>query len=173
MQEVLHLFANLSKRNLTLEQKKVEFVHFFGECGETLFQELFPPTYREFQNWLITLLKDEPLPSTIQGINFGLYETIGGFEIYLSGSNLFSPDDSDWACANDYWPEGRCAKLSTYDDITERLEKLDIEPWMYIQAMTILLIDNFLKEENTKNIIPEHIHIACGFDSGDLYLIER
>lgn len=163
---------NLTKK-CSEEQKMEDWAKLFGEPGQHLLQELMIPTYQAFEKWLIILLEKEPLPSSIQGLNFGLFETLGGFELYLSGSNEFSYDDPDWACTNDYWPEGRYAKLSTYDEITERLEQYKMEPWLFVQALTILSVVKFLQDDHTKDIIPENIHIASGFDDGDLFNIDR
>jgi len=61
-------------------------------------------SYRQFETWLIELLKNEPMSSEIRAVYLGIFELVNsnleyGVQLYISGSNEWSKEDSDWHAA--------------------------------------------------------------------------
>src|SRR4051812_21887937 len=73
--------------------------------------------YKQFENWLNCLFEQEKVPNNIIAINFGLYESEDGIQLYISGSTEWELDDEDWANNNDYFPEGRYAEITLYNEL--------------------------------------------------------
>ena len=134
----------------------------------------FEGELERFSVWFIALLRSDPLPSTIRALNFGLFQSDGGCKLYVTGANAYDADDSDWACAKDWWPQGRYAPLQGLAEIFQALHKAGAEAWVVAQAFAILLI-RALFEAHSSEIKAlmgkKRLFLASGFDDGDLYAI--
>lgn len=60
--------------------------------------------YEEFLKWLRRVNQSSPPPDDVVAYNFGIFESEGGYILYLVGSREYDPDDDDWACHEDYVP---------------------------------------------------------------------
>jgi hypothetical protein len=63
-----------------------------------------------------------------------------------------------------------------YMKIRKTAEKKGIEMWVFIQAMTTILVKDYF--QNNQNIFNKYIKnreyfIGVGFDDGDIYLIKK
>jgi len=135
--------------------------------------------------WLRNLLECEPPPATINGLWFGLFNPDLEDEqptscLYLSGSERFDPSttDPDWACAPEYFPDGR---YSSSEVLTKIYRDSQCESEVGAQAesalclgYSCLVIAEWCRSELRQQLLGSVSFrgIAAGFDSGDVLLID-
>ncbi len=125
--------------------------------------------YEVFENWLDNCLKNDPIDNAIIAIYFGLFETGCGIKLYISGSSIFTADDSDWACNNDYNPsEKYCYSIRILNEIFE--SKGDI--FIRIGKIYNVILDFINKYISKNQEVFYSKRIAVGFDDGDLKIIK-
>jgi len=134
----------------------------------------FESESKQFNEWFLALLRDEPPPKKVRALNFGLFETQRGAALYVSGANRYSPDDSDWVLAEDWLPGNRYAPLGRLSALWSPLQQVEAEPWIVSQALVILLVRVFFAQcsaefQNLSGL--KTVHVATGFDDGDLYAL--
>lgn len=132
----------------------------------------FDRVSERFNSWFLDLLHKEPPPKKMLGLCFGLFESDDGVTHYVTGSNTFDANNFDWACSNDWWPEGRYAPLEQLKTLWSALKQCDAEEWVVAQGIAICLVKDFFARysgEFQKVSGLNCIHVATGFDSGDLY----
>ncbi len=171
--EEYELFDLLSSSD-DLDKNIEKTIDYFGEDFRDLIIESVPLLKGGIENWLNKLLASEKPPAIIQGFNFGLLETTEGIELYLSGANVFSESDPDWPCGNDYWPEGRYSEIEVLNNVRDRLQESIDEPWIFAQALVIIVLKDYFKNKDNKFDSLSCItgaRVATGFDDGDLYMI--
>ncbi len=135
----------------------------------------FNKALTEFSTWLTSLLSRESPPKSIKALCFGLFESKRDWKLYVSGAKAYDQEDSDWACANDWWPEERYAPLNAFSDASRPLRELPGDTWVIGQAIAILLIRGFFhlhRAEVKKLLGNRKLFIASGFDEGDLYAVK-
>ena len=52
--------------------------------------------------WLRGIAESKTLPKDVVAVNIGMFETEGGYGVYLCGVTEYDKDDSDWACEPEY-----------------------------------------------------------------------
>jgi hypothetical protein len=117
-------------------------------------------TQNEFNAW-ISEMKGQ-LRVDLVAINFGLFETVKGFHVYLIGSNEYEDHNDDWACNEDFVPNqkhfGRRLKSKNWQEAISEVDGL---------------INSFMESEQYPSSILDGIdYITCGFDDGDLKRIK-
>ena len=55
---------------------------------------------KEFDGWMAQVEKTAPDPQDYIAFNIGLFETEGGFAMYLYASDEYDEEDSDWPCGD-------------------------------------------------------------------------
>ena len=114
---------------------------------------------RCIKEWIISLNQVDKLSKDIKALNFGLYEPYG---IELIGAKVYDPDDSDWACEEDFVPTQRdCPNFEVIEDI-----KWEDFLNVIIQILQELTVE--LKDLEILNVD----HITTGFCDGDLIVIK-
>ncbi|MCM3356807.1 hypothetical protein [Psychrobacillus sp. MER TA 171] len=131
------------------------------------FQNLLEKSYKEFEDWLNTLLSKEKIPKEIVAINFGIFDKKDSFQLYISGSTEWDGYDDDWASNNDYFPQGRYAEITAYKTLYHLYEEQFYLGLFLTLASTIIFTHTYL-QTNISNF-PGNIVFATGFDDGDLY----
>lgn len=131
--------------------------------------------YEPFKKWLDDLFENEPLPKKISGINFGLFDTDDGLQLYITGSYSWDKNDYDWATANDYFPDNRYPYL---DILTKPITKVYDEEVNVGVIFAITVFAMFINTYVSENMdfflqISEEMYFSTGFDDGDLYNICR
>lgn len=66
----------------------------------------------EIAKWLTNIAETELPSAGVIAFNIGLFEGEDGYTAYLIGSKEYDPDDSDWACSEDFIPEKKYFKLA-------------------------------------------------------------
>lgn len=113
---------------------------------------------QQIKSWLEVINTKETIPSDIKALNFGLFESLDGYGIYLTGSRKYDENDDDWACNNDYEPAQR------YFYLPKNEMKWD-EFLKYVSEILTKHLSVFAKEVSSpfyKKVI------TVGFDDGDL-----
>jgi hypothetical protein len=130
--------------------------------------------YKQFELWMNELLESEKIQDEIVALNYGLYETEYNIQLYVTGANEWELDDDDWACKNDYFPEGRYPSLKIYNYLYNIMEN-DFETGLFITiASTIILVNTYADSNSTKLLSgKESLVLATGFDDGDLYSFSK
>jgi hypothetical protein len=119
-----------------------------------------------FNDWLIKIIKTESPDSSIIAINFGIFESDKGFQLYLAGFKEYDKDSDDWATGlGDFSPNDKYFKLPDYD--FKGLE------WDSVQTKVVDLIKRFLSTDSYKGTFLDNaISITTGFDDGDLMKVK-
>ena len=171
-EEILECLAS-SSNEFKANQKTISTQ--LGPKQNLLLQSFnFHAALEELTDWFLLLLKNEPPPKTLAAINFGLFETKEGCQLYVTGALKYDEDDPDWACANDWWPEGRYAPSNELCLIWERFENAGTKSWTVVQSIVIVLLKEILKSRTSeirKISRLKGVHIFTGFDDGDLFKI--
>jgi len=127
-----------------------------------------------FRQWLFNLLNSDSVPATINAFYFGMNENENGYSLYLIGTNNFDRDNSEWACNADWVPECRVAPLYQLSNIINKMKGLKTQPWIIAQAIAIIVIKTVFERniDQIRQLIGKNkLHVATGFDEGDLYYI--
>ena len=96
-----------------------------------------------FNNWVTKIIKSELPDSSIIAINFGLFESDKGFQLYLAGFKDYDKDNDDWATGlGDFSPNDKYFKLP--DNDFKELE------WDSVQAKVADLIKGFMTTDSYK-----------------------
>lgn len=190
---------NLLKRQI---KDKIDFKTGYNEINQLLKENSLPTfqidiekTKSHFTNWLLTTIDKSPIPQNIISLYFGL-TTLSDKEtertaIYLAGSTIAPEEDEEWACEIEYAPQNSYLFLSEFAKIDElKKENKEINGEYEVLAfvgMTNLLIQNALKDIAkellttrqklfglfNKTTQREKLYVGAGFDSGDIYLIDK
>jgi len=129
--------------------------------------------YKEFEEWLNNLLVNEPLSQDIIALNFGLFELKDGIQLHISGSSKWDVKNTAWACNDDYFPEGRFARISVFKYIMKAYNHYNWAGIFLSLAIVIIFVSEYSLQNENKLICKgtEKLHLAAGFDDGDLYNI--
>lgn len=130
--------------------------------------------------WLRKVMAEEPPPTEVNGLWFGLFNPVVDGDqatscLYLAGSKRFDRSDSDWACNPSYWPKGRYAESRVLRDIYElayapRGPQVDGEYfclWYSMWAVAHLcrrIPANLLGDSSRRAV-------CVGFDDGDWFVV--
>ncbi|WP_391557907.1 hypothetical protein [Robertmurraya sp.] len=127
-------------------------------------------SYKQFEGWLNDLFDKEKAQDDILAFNFGLYETEDSIQLYITGSKEWDYDDEDWACNNDYFPEGRYPNIALYNNLYSSLQD-NFQVGLFLTIATTIIFANTYAVSNSTNFLEgkEFIVFATGFDDGDLY----
>ncbi len=115
--------------------------------------------------WLEMLAETESIPENIVALDLGMFETDGGYAMYICGGTEYDEEDPDWACDPEYMPEDKYLMLTG-----EGYEDMDWEEFLNGAEESIKEI---LAED--KGPITDYIGdriVTTGFDDGDLIRIK-
>lgn len=128
--------------------------------------------YAEFKEWLDNNFSIKPLTEDIVALNFGLFESEDGVELYICGSSEWDEEDSDWACNNDYSPEGRYADLAIFQMVEPFFADNYWAGLSLYLGLTVLYVRKYAVDEGFPfEEARGQLYLATGFDDGDLYNI--
>lgn len=138
---------------------------------------------------LAHVLATEPPGDQINGLCFGLAEMVFGPEdgsppdakqhpehtLYICGSARFDPEDSDWPCDPEWWPESRYFDIPSFRTLSDVSATLDDDAaWLVacglIEPLSILLVGEACRTMDRRTLLgaSEWRGIGSGFDGGDL-----
>ena len=114
-----------------------------------------------FSEWIDHLQRTEPPFDDVTAFNFGVFESPDGFRLYLSGAKEYDADNEDWACANDYYPNGRYFQTLLAED-----------KWEDALETAVRVVRNFLTSSNLSSSFLQDRIVTVGFDDGNLTRIQ-
>ena len=118
---------------------------------------------KEFDGWMAQVEKTAPDPQDYIAFNIGLFETEGGFAMYLYASDEYDEEDSDWACGEPYDPNPQYLILKYKDVKTKDWEKFLNDAVEVAKAYL---------ERHPEDSIFSHKIVTVGFDDGDLVRVQ-
>ncbi len=118
---------------------------------------------KEFDGWMAQVEKTALDTKDFIAFNVGLYETEGGFAMYLYGSEEYDADDPDWACGEPYAPEPQYLVLG--------YKELKTEDWEKFLDQAVEVVKAYLNRHPDDSIFSKRI-VTVGFDDGDLIRVQ-
>ncbi|MCB0698022.1 MAG: hypothetical protein KDC07_11690 [Chitinophagaceae bacterium] len=130
----------------------------------------------ELRDWITKLFRTEPIPPNTDAIWIGVFKaTYENREIYASyciGSTQYTESNIEWATEPTYMPENRYfvidgvnELLSIINDSDDRFAFLD---WILPLGYYCFILSDIVVQCTLYNdLLPDGIHIVCGYDEGD------
>ncbi len=120
---------------------------------------------QQFIQWMTRMNEKEHPSKDIVAFNFGLFETIEGFTIYLIGAKNFDEANEDWAVEPDFEPGNEYLEINP--DETDGLQ------WNDVLQKAVDIITRYVdSEEFQRSILKDAQAITTGFDDGNLTRIK-
>jgi len=121
------------------------------------------PLQSEFHAWLDGALR-EPIPLTVIAFCFNLAErALGPWCIEVVGSDIYSADDSDWACEESFRPASGSLSLP---------KSVVGDTWEPALEHTKRLVQAYLDRPSAGSAILLRAQaVAVGFVDGDLHTV--
>ena len=116
------------------------------------------------RNWIKQLCNEEFPADNIVALNFGVFESLDGFTLYLIGACDYDAEDDDWACSVDYEPKRKYLEIKYPKGINRNYNSFLSE---VVEILTRLLSNTEMKESK---LFYNRI-ITIGFDDGELLRI--
>jgi hypothetical protein len=118
-----------------------------------------------FNNWLNRINRTEAASDSIIAFNFGLFESVNGYTVYLIGSETFDEEDDDWATNVDFEPQEKYFELDS--------SFVKGKDWQEVLEISEELVKEYLNSESLDNTIFKNAEaITTGFDDGELVRIK-
>lgn len=152
--------------------------------------------YLEFKDWLVEVLKREPIPKDIKSIYFGLANlSFPEFDdgkikttVYIAGSKNKPDEDLDWNSALEYLPKRRYLLLNNFEELDVFVEKYKLSTKYKVLVcnglLNLLVLkvmqdlkDDLLTYKIRKYLFAESIltrdelYFGAGYDSGTTYIL--
>ena len=161
-----------------------------ASCSSPVWEKLhsldFDADYQTLTTWLSELLTRDPIPTSIRGLWFGIFERAmddGSSSpcLYLSGSERYdgSMSEFEWAGDQDYLPDDYYVASGVVDAIyhaavMENPSTLDVAQHVLILGYVCVVVSNWTRSdlcETLRGSAPFRA-VAAGFDDGDGLLID-
>ena len=115
-------------------------------------------------NW-IKQVSDNCLPGVgVKAINIGIFESESGYSMYLTGSQVYDPDDDDWVLDVDYEPNPSLKYLEIPLVLATGIK------WDEILVNVQSALKTIVERHDNLEILKNRV-ITTGFDDGELIRI--
>jgi hypothetical protein len=169
------LLRSLATGRSSLELGREQVIEFLNSMGREALAGLdFGSTMEDFSRWLLETLQAEPPGREIRALYFGLFEQKGGCMLHVAGANAYDAEDSDWAYAINWAPKTLFAPFGQALKIWSELRSGGEEPWVVAQGIATIMVRVFFDDHHAefrKLTGLKSVHVACGFDDGDMYVL--
>lgn len=118
----------------------------------------------KIEHWIRQINDETVLPPDIIAFNFGLFESEGGYCIYMTGSKFYDEFDDDWACDIDFEPNRKYLMLTSVS--------IQNMSWEQILYEVRNVISSFITANADKLPLFVGKIVTIGFDDGDLVRIQ-
>ncbi len=167
------LLESLATAHDGVEAGREQILEYLSPGGRRILGTVdFAAILEELSGWLLHVLRKEPPGRKTRALYFGLFESGGGCQLYVSGANAYDKEDSDWACTVDWSPKGRHAPFTPVSKLWGKLKRCGDEPWVVVQAVATIMVRAFFENHHAefRELTGfKRVYVACGFDDGDLY----
>ena len=107
------------------------------------------------------------MPGTnITALNFGMLHSDKGYMVYLTGAEVYDPDDDDWAGETDYQPPRKIKYLLIPREFTTGLK------WKGVLAIVVASLKELVDSMPGNALFAGRV-ITASFDDEALELIKR
>jgi hypothetical protein len=170
----VRLLTDLAKSPSSFQQARVKLISFYeGDSRRCLERFDFDSALEQFSQWFLQLLRADPPSPGLQVLKFGLFESGGGCRLYAAGTKTYDDKHPKWVDSNDWWNQSHVMPEGFLKSIWSEL-KQNRPRWVAWQAITIVVVQAFFAKharEFQKLSGLGRIHVASGFDEGDLYAL--
>jgi hypothetical protein len=115
--------------------------------------------------WIKKIEEEDPPAANIAAINFGMFSSDKGYMVYVTGAEVYDPDDDDWAGEIDYQPARKNKYILLPREFTSGLK------WKGVLDM----VGNSIKElagTDPARILFNGRVVTAGFDDSELMMIK-
>ncbi len=116
-------------------------------------------------DWLKIIGQEHPPGANITALNFGMLNSDKGYMVYLTGAEVYDPNDDDWAGEIDYQPPRKIKYLLIPREFTTGLK------WKGVLDIVVASLKE-LSGSDSGNLLFAGRTMTAGFDDGDLILIK-
>jgi hypothetical protein len=120
---------------------------------------------QQFNQWMTRMNEKEHPPKEIIAFNFGLFETIEGFTIYLIGAKNFDAQSDEWALEPDFEPKDEYLEINP--DETAEMKPDDV-----LKMAAGVVVSYIDSESFPSSFLKNAQAITTGFDDGKLMRIK-
>ena len=151
----------------------------FSITDTPLFEyEEFLESYAQFKRWLYCMMEETPIPKSIEGVVFSVFESEDGLELYMAGTaDADEPQNGEhpWSETVEMFPDMSFAALDIYRDISSLHEEYPDAADYLALALPVVYVAEFISERSDhvemflrkKGILVRHreeLHLSTGFD---------
>jgi len=115
--------------------------------------------------WIKKIEEENPPPANIAAINFGMLVTDKGYMVYLTGAEVYDPDDDDWAGEIDYQPARKIKYLLLPRGFSSGLK------WKGVLELVVNSLKEIV-EQDPGRILFSGRAVTAGFEDGELSLVK-
>ena len=174
-QLVVKLLASLANRGTSLSADLHAIAVFFGQEVATVIKHLdVDAITRKLSTWLMPVVRREVLPSNVQVLRFGLFESEGGFKMYVSSSRARRRTDTRQESQSEWPKRDQFAPVEEISALWPQLRKAGAEPWVVTQALIIAILKALLSQcsqQLGRQFALAKTEVLTGFDEGDDYKV--
>jgi hypothetical protein len=116
-------------------------------------------------DWIKIIEQENPPPAAITAINFGMFTSDKGYMVFLTGSEMYDPDDDDWAGEIDYQPARKIKYLLIPREFTTGLK------WKGVLDLVVSTLKELAGTEPGRVLFEQRV-LTAGFDDGELMVIK-
>ncbi len=142
----------------------------------------------EFENWLVSTITQDPMPSPAKSIWFchvdnsiteGIPGPVPEIQLVMTASK-YSPNDkpNDWFINKLWEPQGKQSELKAYKTLSNSLKSFDgdmndLVELLFNSLTTLLIINGFDIIKHEFLIYQNEMTLACGSESDGYFIIGK
>jgi hypothetical protein len=115
--------------------------------------------------WLTKIELENPPGKEIVALNFGMLNSDKGYMVYLTGAEVYDPDDDDWAGEIDYQPTRANKYLLLPREISKGLK------WRGVLDLVAYSLKEIVAKKQNSGLFEGRV-AAAGYDDSELILIK-
>ena len=116
-------------------------------------------------NWLKKVEAENPPPTTITALYFGIFKSDKGYMVYVTGAEVYDANDDEWAGEIDYQPARVNKYLLLPGEFTKGLK------WAGVLALVAITLKEIVLAPGAGTLFSNRV-AAAGFDDGDLVWVK-
>lgn len=147
----------------------------------------FNRTLVEFENWLVSTVTSDPVPTSMKSIYFNIQNPdsediqnqIGEIQLCLTGSKFASKEKADsWMKNKIYEPQNKLSEIKAYKTLSNSLknnqdELTILQDAIFSPLTTLLMINGFDIIRHEFLIYQQEIDLGFGFSNGRTTVIGK
>jgi hypothetical protein len=115
--------------------------------------------------WIKKIEEENPPAANIAAIYFGMLTSDKGYMVYVTGSEVYDPDDDDWAGEIDYQPARKNKYLLLPREITSGLK------WKGVLELVAATLKELAANQPGRPLFTDRV-LTAGYDDNELVVIK-